>query len=274
MLLLFISSIISCIGLLMCLLLHFNQHFQFRACIKRKRSISYRSSIPILSTPKPPHHQATTTDIENVMISQELFKTQTICQSFITPVDDETFDFFPAAFPPYLIFLILFIFLIFYKLFKIEMNKYYYHYDDEYYTEMQCIKNIINIFFDYQYDIKYKNNKQIIDWIIMYFMIILSLWDSLFSFYRYYTTYYCAKKFYLLSTKTILKYFSVYAIPYLIIYLLQIHFYYFLYPLLILSHIIVNIWCNWMFAKILIDSTMQYASFVFIFFVLLLFCFF
>ena len=224
------------------------------------------------------HHRPTTTEIENVMISEEFFKTQSInCQSCIVPVDDENFDFFPVSFVSYLIFIVIITGFILYKLFEIEVNNN--HYTS--YSEWDCIKNMISaliskyktnesflklnlshfgIKYDYDKDDMFKSH--LIDWIIMYCMIILSLWDSLFSFYRYYTTMYCAKKFVLLSTKTIIKYFSIYAIPYCIIYLLQIHIYYFLFPLLIISHTIINTWCNWMFAKILIDSTLQYASLV------------
>lgn len=229
------------------------------------------------------HHRPTTTEIENVMISEEFFKTQSInCQSCIIPVDEENFDFFPVSFVSYLIFIIIITGFILYKLLEIEV--YNNHYSS--YTELDCINNMISTLISKykttesfltfnlsHYNVKYENimdyNKDdmfkshVIDWIIMYCMIILSLWDSLFSFYRYYTTMYCAKKFILLSTKTIIKYFSIYAIPYCIIYLLQIHIYYFLWPVLILLHTVMNTWCNWMFAKILIDSTLQYASSVY-----------
>ena len=158
----------------------------------------------------------------------ETYKSKWSYQCCIIGIDEETFDFFPVSFVLYLIFLIIMSFLIIYKLNTIQ---------------------IIITFPDHWSD-----------YVLLYSMLTITVWDSLFSFYRYLTTAFCSHHFELLSMKNVLKYFSLYAIPYFILYLLQIHIYYWLYPLLIFSHFVLNIWSNWMFAKILIESTTKRTS--------------
>eukprot|EP01083_Nonionella_stella_P150050 477409_1 len=71
---------------------------------------------------------------------------------------------------------------------------------------------------------------------------------------------YCVNYFELISLDVAFKYFCVYGVPYLVLSLLQIHVYYFLFPIVIIGHLSMNFWSNWMFAKILIDSTIEYAK--------------
>ena len=54
-----------------------------------------------------------------------------------------------------------------------------------------------------------------------------------YSFYRYYTTKYCAQRFVLLSTTTIIKYFSIYVVLY---HLFITNTYLLFYPAVILVH--------------------------------------
>merc|ERR1740123_1844846 len=94
-------------------------------------------------------------------------------QCCIIGIDEETFDFFPVSFILYLTFLIILSLIIILK------------------------SNI-------------KQHNLDSDYLLLYAMLIISIWDSLFSFYRYSTTAFCAKHFELLSMKKVLKYFSFY----------------------------------------------------------------
>ena len=95
------------------------------------------------------------------------------------------------------------------------------------------------------------------DWILMYGLLVLSSWDSLFSWYRYYTTRYISQTFQQPPTGWIAKYFMLYLIPYSATFVIQIHFYYWLFPLVILTHLIFNVYFTWQFAEILLDSYKQ-----------------
>ena len=94
----------------------------------------------------------------------------------------------------------------------------------------------------------------IIDWIICYGILIVSVWESLFSFYRYYTTLFISSRFFQAPIKEIFKYFICYAIPFCILFTLQMHVYYFLFPIIILMHWTFNIFSTWKFAQILVAS--------------------
>eukprot|EP01084_Bolivina_argentea_P275795 470440_1 len=244
-LLLSTSAIVAIIFLAFCSLVHFGSHFTFRKCLKtRKSNYSSRRILPNKTTKMK--HNNNSNNNSNEIILEHMYS-RCICQkgqNCIIPVDEENFDFFPVSFVSYILFIIIITSLILYKLYTTNNNEPFRHNIHKF--------NASNI------SLMAHNKYDIIDWILTYSMIILSIWDSLFSFYRYYTTMYCAVNFSLVSIKTTIKYFSVYAIPYFIIYILQIHIYYYLYPILILSHGIMNFWSTWMFSKILIDSTMQY----------------
>lgn len=107
-----------------------------------------------------------------------------------------------------------------------------------------------------------KNNNSItinhyMDWIFIYGLLILSIWESLFSWYRYYTTRYISKRFNHASTSLVIKYFILYLIPFIIMFILNIHFYYWLFPMVIITHLLFNVYCNWKFCQILVYSYKQ-----------------
>ena len=81
------------------------------------------------------------------------------------------------------------------------------------------------------------------DWMICYFIMILSIWESLFNFYRFYTTMHAAKYFYTIETKQVFKRYCIYAGVYCALFLLNIHCYYWLWPLTVLTHFSLNVYC-------------------------------
>eukprot|EP01084_Bolivina_argentea_P283656 485875_1 len=92
----------------------------------------------------------------------------------------------------------------------------------------------------------------IIDQIIIYSLILLPICESLFNFYRFYSTYYATKSLHLLSNKKIIIKFMYCVIPFMAIFLLQMHVYYYLYPIIVAYHFIFNLFCIWLFAHIMI----------------------
>eukprot|EP01083_Nonionella_stella_P090607 253107_1 len=81
-----------------------------------------------------------------------------------------------------------------------------------------------------------------IDLYLYCLIILLSLWDSLFSFYRYYTT--RALAIYLHSIKicSVLKAFSFYIIVFIVLFMLQTRLYYYIFAPILVSHLIINIY--------------------------------
>eukprot|EP01083_Nonionella_stella_P043879 118398_1 len=245
MLALLILTVGSIICLFSCIILHFHQHFRPRSCMRiRRRLVQQTSNLA---------------DINLLNLKDTLTTTfaesQCIPQSCIIPAGEQQFSFFPVAFIAYLMLIIaLSVFVL----------------CD--FDETDCIDDIIqSVLYKWSdaqtftsLNINHYHMKFITDisiqWIMIYSMLIISLSDSLFSFWRYYTTMYCATYFYNLSAKMVLTQFSFYAVPFCIVYALQIHVYYALFPLLIVAHITMNVWCNYMFFKILIDSTTEVAE--------------
>mmetsp|Transcript_56027 Transcript_56027/g.93368 ORF Transcript_56027/g.93368 Transcript_56027/m.93368 type:complete len:926 (-) Transcript_56027:42-2819(-) len=250
MLIFYIAAVVSAILFLSaCLTLHFRQHFRFQSCFKPKRSRSGSHGVmPILRRTFTP-----TLDIHH---------TRSRCQSLIVPVDDEEFDFFPVSFVSYLIFLVFVCALILYQAFHSpysELVHLRYMFNDvtRNFTGWSAFWSVNSM---HHYDTRYQSGNNALDWILMYAVVMLSMWDSLFSFYRYFTTLYSSTKFETLSLSGVVRYYCVYAMPFLALYLCQIHVYYLLFPVLIVAHLSLNCWCNWKFASILIDTTIRYAQ--------------
>ena len=88
---------------------------------------------------------------------------------------------------------------------------------------------------------------------IVYALILLSIWESLFNFHRFYSTYFASRKIIELNAMQILFKFCIYfAVPFLCIFLLQVHFFHLLYPLIIVYYTAFNLITVWLFGHILI----------------------
>ena len=95
------------------------------------------------------------------------------------------------------------------------------------------------------------NDFRIIDHVIIYLFIYVLLSDLYFYFYRYYST---LKTLYQLQSPTnwfVFKRFSVFAILFALILVLQMYYYimFFIIPILML---IFNVYCSWRFSNILL----------------------
>ncbi len=85
----------------------------------------------------------------------------------------------------------------------------------------------------------------------------MSLWDSLFAFFRYYSTAFIATRFFHVTTARVCTKFSFYAIPYCVLFIVAIHCYYYLYIFILISHCAFNHYCTWKYSVLLIDSYQQ-----------------
>ena len=88
---------------------------------------------------------------------------------------------------------------------------------------------------------------RVFDFILIYGIMVLALWESLFSFYRYYTTMHSLKSLEVPSAIHVLAVFSIYAVVFMVIFLATMHLYYFIFPLVILCHFLFNMYCTWKF---------------------------
>ena len=152
------------------LILHYGSHFRLRCCIRSKlpfgtqqQNLSKRNSLRIHSN--------------NLM--RQIKQKENICRCCLIGVEHETWDFFPLSFFFYNIYVILLSILI--------LSKY------TIISSMQSNHQLFNVsFLNYHANDnnKYNNHNypSIIDWIIVYSLILLSIWESLFNFYRFYST--------------------------------------------------------------------------------------
>lgn len=98
-----------------------------------------------------------------------------------------------------------------------------------------------------------RNITYILDHILIYGIMLLSIWESLFSFYRYYTTFIATKKFQEASTSKVMKRFPIFAVIFTILFMIEMHLYYFVCPITILFFISFNFYCTLKFASMLIE---------------------
>eukprot|EP01084_Bolivina_argentea_P011840 22166_1 len=194
--------IIALLILILTLSLHFCQHFQCicKCCTGKTKS----------------HHERTNAQLSVRNIEQQIQMnllrrtnhTNMKCCYSIEPLEE--FDFFPMSFLWYITFVIILCLLTIIT----EVLKYFI------YSEATRFINVSFI------EIRKMNTIHILDYIIIYGILILCLWASLFSFYRYLSTLNSATKLQSLSTKKLFKKFTIYAIIFCIIFIIQIHLYY------------------------------------------------
>ena len=84
-----------------------------------------------------------------------------------------------------------------------------------------------------------------IDWFLCYFVLILSLLESLFNCYRYLTTWHTSQHMNSASPTYVLKYFGIYALFFIFIFIINVQLYYWIFPLIVISHCCFNLYCTW-----------------------------
>ena len=168
--------------------------------------------------------------------------------------DDEDFDFFPAAFLFYSLFLMLLSILVMtVQILDITTN-----------GHTLTAATLFSSRSDHQslllHEVEINSAKDlsitlcITDYALIYGVMVLALWQSLFSFYRYYTTMRSLVSMDRTPTSRVLLLFSIYALTFTLLFLSMIHIYYFLFPVVVLLHFVFNLYCSYIFSSALIKK--------------------
>eukprot|EP01083_Nonionella_stella_P113089 333240_1 len=242
--------LISVIILSITLSLHYHQHFIFHVSICTAKS----QSLSVI-----------TNDIRDNTSPQRANSNcqGSFCLCALKPKHDEdSYDFFPSSFLYYLLFLIFLCLLII----VIDITDYSMHHHTVYY----------DILFDYSHPIHVDKPLstlnsidlsnaheacgwmgpfiKTLDYILIHSVMLLFVWESLFSFYKYYTTNAIIRTSEIMSTQAIASRFVVYGATFVVLFIGQMHLYYYLWPMLVLSHCIFNLACTIMFSSMLIGK--------------------
>eukprot|EP01084_Bolivina_argentea_P119931 212623_1 len=120
-----------------------------------------------------------------------------------------------------------------------------------------CLVTLIQIISSVQ------NNNTIIpilNYILVYQVLIISIWESSFTFVRYYATRGTTQFYHKMKDMQIYKRFCIYIIIFSILYLFQIHIYYYILPIITIMNVSFNMYYNYQFGAILLK---QYKAFQF-----------
>jgi len=98
------------------------------------------------------------------------------------------------------------------------------------------------------------------DYLWPYIVLILLLWESLFNFWRFYDALFMAKHFRNAGKLRVFLLFSLYAIGFSLSYLAQIHVSFALFPLVVLLHLVFNIYSIVGFVSILRTQYMHFSE--------------
>jgi len=230
------NSIILCFSLIVlfsCLLHHARQHFMCSCCAdinkKRRRRRAFNNT-------------SSHNEFEFILFALCADKTCPKCKLF--QANDDNFDFFPISFLWYLVYtLVLTLTILCHCFYRYEAyGNQPRSFSDSHPSSSFVHTSTIYVEFDH------------VDFLTLYATLILSLWDALFAFYRFYTTYVISTRFEEASAANLVIYFLAYAIPYSVLFIITIHVYYWLFPLLIILHFAYNTYCTWKFSHILITS--------------------
>ena len=220
--------IISLVVFLSTCVLHYRTHFRLRCCIRSKHPFGSQKDI----TPR------NSLRVHQKNLMRQLKQKESICRCCLVATE-ESFDFFPISFLYYNIYIIVLTILILCKYTNKDMN-----------NDVSIFNHNDNIL---KVNINNHNYNQLIDWIIVYSLIILSIWECLFNFYRFYSTYFASRKIIILDPRQIMLKFTIFfGIPFLAIFIIQIHVYYYLYPIIIFCYFVFNVLNVWLFGHILI----------------------
>ena len=173
--------------------------------------------------------------------TEQRSRIQFICR--LSAIDGENFNFFPKSFYLYIIFNIILSLVVIMDGIVIDQNPFLFNYP--------IISNHDNSFTNFH---SLTTQNIFMDYICIYGVMILSIWESLFSFFRYYSTYKTAIEIVNISTTEIFKKYSIYIVIFSVLFIIQIHLYFWAFIPLILFSVIFNLYCNWKFAAILVEK--------------------
>ena len=100
----------------------------------------------------------------------------------------------------------------------------------------------------------------IMDWFICYCVLIFSLTESIFNFQRYYMAKFTTETFENPNTISMVSEFSIYACIFCALFMLQIHFYFWLFPLVTIVHCCFNLYVTMTFNDILMERYTFYVG--------------
>eukprot|EP01083_Nonionella_stella_P163035 535761_1 len=261
--------ILSVFILLITLSLHYSQHFRFHVsiCTPKPEELELDVSMDVasptphnLTKPRTPQRTPRTPTPQS-----HTRKGGSFCCRLRPKDEGDNYDFFPTAFLYYLLFMLFLICLII----AIDIISYYsghatLHYDILFDYSIQSYHDFeVNQRSLFAFKSIYLSNTQhpvgwvqlflkISDYILIHSAMCLFIWESLFSFYKYYTTNVIVRKYQIVSTQAIASRFMIYAVTFAVLFAGQMHFYYYLWPLLFLLHAIFNLVCTLMFSSMLI----------------------
>eukprot|EP01083_Nonionella_stella_P065326 171057_1 len=176
--------------------------------------------------------------------------------------DCGTFNFFPISFLCYLTFVILLsIFII-----AIDITNHFNHtfntndltldlfLDYSFQSTLTTITHHYgNINADSFMELRSIKTTHIMDYILIYAVMIISVWNSFFLCYIHYLTLSSLNELKIISTRKILSIFSMYGVVFCMTFVAQIHFYYWVYPLSIIYSFATNLYWAKRFSSLLMS---------------------
>eukprot|EP01083_Nonionella_stella_P055270 145849_1 len=254
--------VISLIILSVTLLLHYHQHFHIHnisPCTAKQSTPSVMNKD--MKDDAPP-----------------LDRNGSFCLCALRPrYEEDTYDFFPASFLYYLLFTIVLCALII----TVDITDYYVthdtlHYDILFDYSVQSFHRLggdKKLLFTLQ-SIHLSNIEtskstgwaglfiKISDYILIHSVMLMVVWESLFSFYKYYTTNVILRlsNGETISTQVLASKFMVYGATFALLFVAQMHFYYYLWPILFLSHCVFNLVCTLTFSSVLIKKYRMFIA--------------
>eukprot|EP01084_Bolivina_argentea_P216126 367186_1 len=236
MVLLILILIAQAISLL-CIILHYRQHFQ---CRKRTNDSNSALTSPTTSLNRSPRRKRNTSiffaDLRHHVNSTAFVRTfqnpKRCCKSCFRSIDGEEFDLFPISFLVYLIFTFILLTLVTINEFYLSANYNLNYTQNPLYLLItrnynKSIRQTTIVTATTKND-KYTHSSIAFDYIICYWLLIVFVFESLFHYHRYYITQYASQHFFNPTWTSEAKHFIVYAFVFSILFLLQIHVYYWL----------------------------------------------
>eukprot|EP01083_Nonionella_stella_P189100 698588_1 len=237
--------------------LHYNRHFRLRlrSCYTVETHNTSTRNLPSA----PPSLQNVRTRSASL---QNIMHVRRQCCYVWKGVDDQIFDFFPVSFLFYILLLIFLCILIC----IIEILTYLQSDSEETLTDLlfalSIKSNHAHSLFEL-HKIHLLEDEAPAIYVLNLFLIcgimLVSCWESLFSFYRYYTTYQAIKTRPISSCRVI-KRFLFYGIIYCTVFVVEIVVYYYTFLLVVLLHLCFNVYCTWKFAGFLIEEYKRFIS--------------
>eukprot|EP00485_Elphidium_margaritaceum_P002836 CAMPEP_0202699550 /NCGR_PEP_ID=MMETSP1385-20130828/12784_1 /ASSEMBLY_ACC=CAM_ASM_000861 /TAXON_ID=933848 /ORGANISM="Elphidium margaritaceum" /LENGTH=749 /DNA_ID=CAMNT_0049356525 /DNA_START=136 /DNA_END=2385 /DNA_ORIENTATION=- len=152
------------------------------------------------------------------------------CCCVLDSVDGEEFDFYPIAFLVYIGWMaVLSILVICAEVWQDSTFEFEFKLDPGHHSMDDS--HAIGV------------NEHFIDYVLIYGVMVSSLAESFFSYYRFYTTMMVSRLLVNISTTAVCKRFSLYMALFCVLYVCAMHLFYFVFPLILVLFIVFNVFC-------------------------------